>query len=214
MMSRMPSQDRSSRSPRRRTLTVGAAALLLLAPLVASCGAFKRLAYEDFGSRDEWQQAERVTETLGILPGQLVADLGAGGGYFSFRLAEAVGPGGRVFAVDVDAGMTQFLADKARAEGADNLVAVLAAADHASLPEPVDLVFTCNTYHHLADRQAYFERLKASLRPGGRVAIIDYREGKHGTPPETIASEMAAAGYVLLTSHDWLDRQSFMVFGL
>jgi ubiquinone/menaquinone biosynthesis C-methylase UbiE len=196
-------------------------AVLLAAALCAAagCSDVKRFAYEGVG-RDEWQQPGRVVEVLALRPGDRVADLGAGGGYFTFRLADAVGPTGRVFAVDVDPGMTQHLAGRARELGLANVETVLAAEDDPRLPDgAVDLVFTCNTYHHLADRTAYFERLKRDLAPGGRVAVIEYSghglfDGLfgHHTSAETIRAEMEAAGYRLLDEPGFLERQHFLIF--
>jgi predicted methyltransferase len=188
--------------------------VLALVALLAlpGCGWIKRHAYEGFGRRDGWQQPDRVITELGLEPGQVVADVGAGGGYFTFRLAEAVGAQGRVFAVDVDPDMTGFLADKARDEGYTQVETVLAGETDAKIPEPVDLVFTCNTYHHLPDRVNYFARLRQRLKPGGRVAIVEYREGQHATRPEIIRREMGQAGYVLVAEHDYLEKQDFAVF--
>lgn len=205
-------------APRRTTpVTRIRVAALLVALLVAApgCTTLKRLAYEDFGGRDEWQQPDRVVAALGLRPGDRVADLGAGGGYFAFRLAEAVGPSGRAWAVDVDEGMNEHVAREAEARGLEQLSVVLAAPDDPRLPEPVDLVFTSNTYHHLDDRVAYFERIRTQyLRPGGRVAVVDYRPEatSHSTPRATIVEELEAAGFSLVEEHDWLDRQCFLVF--
>ena len=105
---------------------------------------------------------------LALAPGARVADLGAGGGYFTFRLARAVGPTGLVYAVDVDPGMVDFLAEQAAEQALANVRPVLAAGDDPRLSEPVDLVFTSNTYHHLANRVAYFSAcVSAPSRPAG-----------------------------------------------
>lgn len=201
---------------RGRIATVGIAVLVLLAGGCARC---KRAAYAGWG-RDRWQQPERVVETLGIVSGQRIADLGAGGGYFTFRLAEAVGDSGLVYAVDVDADMTGYLEARVAEEGVPNVEVVLAEYDDPLLPDAgVDLIFTCNTYHHLEDRPAYFARVRRALRPGGRVAIVEYeprgwlqRVFPHSTPTELIRDEMARAGYRLEGEHDFLDRQSFLIF--
>jgi cyclopropane fatty-acyl-phospholipid synthase-like methyltransferase len=156
-----------------------------------------------------------VVEALTLAPGQRVADLGAGGGYFTFRLAAAVGAGGRVYAADVDQSMTDYLQDEAKDRGVTNVSAVLSAPDDPRLPEPVDLLFTCNTYHHLEDRVAYFTRVREKyLRPGGRVAVIDFRPEAfdHATARDVIVDELQRAGFALQTEHDWLERQSFLVF--
>jgi arsenite methyltransferase len=193
------------------------ASLALVLLQFAGCTAFKSCAYEDFGRRDGWQQPQRVVEALDLAPGARVADLGAGGGYFSFRLADAVGSEGVVYTVDVDEGMVDRLARSAAERGYANVKPVLAAFDDPELPDgEIDLVFSANTYHHLEDRPAYFARLQADLAPGGRVAILDFdRPGllrSHFTEKQTILAEMQQAGYALLADHDFLDRQSFLVF--
>jgi predicted methyltransferase len=185
-----------------------------VALLMSGCGALKRCAYEGF-ARDAWQQPERVVADLALVPGARVADLGAGGGYFTFRLAHAVGPTGLVFAVDVDPDMVDFLAQQAAEQGFTNVRPVLAAGDDPRLPERVDLVFTSNTYHHLENRAAYFSALRErALAPGGRVAIVEYRPEatSHATARETIEREMTAAGFRLEKSFDYLERQHFLVF--
>ena len=203
---------------RRRTPTrphlAAWSALLGLALLAAGCGAAKRFAYEGFG-RDEWQQPERVVADLGLAPGAKVADLGSGGGYFTFRLARAVGPSGRVYAVDVDEGMNEHVADEASEQGLANVATVLAATDDPRLPERVDLVFNCNTYHHLESRAAYFRAARERyLAPGGRVAIVEFKPEKfsHSTARETIDEEMTAAGFRLVKAFDYLERQHFLVY--
>ena len=184
------------------------------------CADLKRLAYEAAG-RDTWQLPDRVVAELGIQPGNVVADLGSGTGYFTGRLAAAVGPSGRVYAVDVDDAVNRALAERMREEGHANVVVVLAEPEDPKLPEgSVDLVFSSNTYHHLEDRAVYFRRLKRDLASGGRVAIIEYRPDAgtfqklfgHGTEPKLIRSELEAAGYRKIDAHGFLELQSFQVF--
>jgi SAM-dependent methyltransferase len=167
-------------------------------------------------ARGRWQHPERVIEAVGLGEGARVADLGAGGGYFTVRLARAVGATGRVFAVDPDADMVLALSERAIAQGLDNVVVVEAPEDDPALPEPVDLVLFVNSLHHLPDPPSYVRGLAAYLRPGGRVAIVEalprwYMFG-HATDPQEILSMMTAAGYTLAAKHDGLPRQSFQVF--
>jgi ubiquinone/menaquinone biosynthesis C-methylase UbiE len=201
----------------RRThswLLLGAALLL-----AAGCGPLRRLGYAGPG-RDSYQQPERVVESLAILPGSRVADLGAGGGYFTWRLAEAVGATGVVYAIDVDPDMTSHIAEESREKGFANVQSILAEVDDPRIPAGgVDLIFTCNTYHHLRDREEYFRRAAKYLRPGGRLAIIEYekygwvqRIFPHYTDPELIRSELEAAGYRRVKAFDYLERQSFQIF--
>ncbi len=187
--------------------------------LAAGCSGIKRRIYEP-ADRDSWQLPERVIESLSIAPGQRVADLGAGGGYFTFRLASAVGPTGVVYAVDVDPDMTGFLETRAAEGNHTNVEVLLVDPSEPELPNArLDLIFTCNTYHHLEERPAYFRRLKRYLSPEGRVAIIDHKpEGwfqrffPHSSRSETIRAEMEAAGYRLQSNYAYLPKQSFLVF--
>jgi ubiquinone/menaquinone biosynthesis C-methylase UbiE len=135
-------------------------------------------------------------------------------------LAEAVGPGGKVYAVDVDPDMVELVAKGAKDKGQTNIETILAKPDNPLLPEAgVDLIFTSNTYHHIDNRVAYLANLRRFLRPGGRVAIVEFdRRGwlegllRHYTPSEFIQREMEQAGYSLQENFDFLDRQSFLIF--
>ena len=196
-----------------------ALSLALVAALALGCS-FKRCAYEGMG-RDGWQQPDRVIESLALVPGQAVADLGSGTGYFTGRLARAVAPGGVVYAVDVDADVQEELRERLREEAVQNVEIVLADFDDTRLPDAsVDLVFTVNTFHHFEERPRYFRNLKRVLRPGGRVAVIEF-DGSHGlfvrwsghySAREGLLSDMAAAGYRVVEDLDFLERQSFIVF--
>jgi ubiquinone/menaquinone biosynthesis C-methylase UbiE len=212
------------RSPQRRRFMssrswVWAPVCALSLVMAGGCAKWKKFAYEGF-NRDSSQQPERVIAALDLKPGDRVADLGAGGGYFTFRFADAVGPTGRVYAIDVDPDMIEYLKTRAAADGYQNVEVRAATADDAGLPpDSVDLLFTCNTDHHLDDRSAYFARTRSTLRPGGRVAIIDMNGTGwfswlfgHATPADTVRAEMQAAGYQLAEQHDFLDGQSFLVF--
>jgi ubiquinone/menaquinone biosynthesis C-methylase UbiE len=193
--------------------------MLVLAFLFVGCAGLKQCAYEGL-SRDEWQQPARVVAELQIRPGATIVDLGAGSGYFTFLLAQAAGPTGKVYAVDIDKDMTQLVAEKAKERGAENIEVILATPEDPMLPQgSIDLVFTANTYHHIKDRVRYFSGLRKSLRPAGRVAVIDFDRRswwaglmKHYTPSEFIQREMEQAGYRLAREFDFLDRQSFLLF--
>jgi arsenite methyltransferase len=187
--------------------------------LFAGCAQLKQCAYEGV-NRDDWQQPQRVIAALNVRPGDQVADLGSGGGYFTFRLAEAVGPAGKVYAVDIDPDMVDLIAKRAKQETAANIDPILAKPDDPLLPKAeVDLIFTSNTYHHIDNRIAYFSNLRKYLRPGGRIAIIDFDRRswlmglfRHYTPSEFIKPEMEQAGYSLQEELNFLDRQSFLIF--
>jgi len=104
-----------------------------------------------------WQLPDEVIDSLNIKPGDHVSDIGAGGGYFTFILADAVGPNGKVYAVDVDEEITVELEDTVSESGHENIVVVLGEFEGPLLPDgTIDLVFLCNTYHHIEDRADYF----------------------------------------------------------
>ncbi|HEX7055430.1 MAG TPA: class I SAM-dependent methyltransferase [Burkholderiales bacterium] len=172
----------------------------------------------DDPARDAWQKPHEVIDALRLAADAVVADIGAGTGYFSARLARRL-PEGRVYAVDLEPDMVRHLAQRATREGLKNLSAVRGSPAEANLPEPIDLALLVDVYHHIADRPAYFARLKDSLKAGGRVAIIDFRIDSPVGPPRAarIASgqverEMAQAGYRVAESHRFLPNQYFLVF--
>jgi arsenite methyltransferase len=192
---------------------------LLLFFLIAGCARLKQCAYEGF-NRDHWQQRDRVIQSLQIRPGDRVADVGSGSGYFVFALAKAAGPDGKVYAVDVDSSMNDLVAERAKKEGTANVEVILAKPDDPVLPlTGVDLIFSSNTYHHIDNRISYLANLRKYLRPNGRIAIVEFdRRGwlqgmwQHYTPSEFIKKEMEQAGYSLQQEFNFLDRQSFLIF--
>lgn len=172
----------------------------------------------DEPDRDAWQKPHKVIQALAPKPDAVVADLGAGTGYFSVRLARML-PRGTVYAVDLEPDMVRYLAARAQREQLKNMTAIAAAPDDPRLPARVDLVLLVDTYHHVEDRSRYFRRLAASLKPGARVAVIDFRlDARRGPPkrsrvaPERVKAELAAAGYALAAEHDFLPEQYFLVF--
>ena len=172
----------------------------------------------DDPARDAWQMPDRVIEALGLRPGQAVADIGAGTGYFTVRLARsAAAP--TVYAVDLEEAMVKYVRDRAAKEGLKNVVAVQAAADRTNLPAAVDVVLMVDTYHHIPNRVTYFRELRKSMKPSARLAIIDFRKGVPGGPPdhfrftaEQITAELTKAGFTASAQHDFLPRQLFLIF--
>jgi SAM-dependent methyltransferase len=172
----------------------------------------------DDPARAAWQKPDEVIKALGLASDAKVADIGAGTGYFSSRLARAV-PGGRVYAVDAEPDMVGYLRDRAQREGLANLVPVQAGERDPRLPEPVNLALLVDVYHHVPARVQYFESLRGSLRPDGRLAIVDFRlDSPRGPPraariaPERVKEELGRAGYALVAEHGFLPDQYFLVF--
>ena len=176
------------------------------------------MARFDDPSRDAWQKPDEVIRTLAASPDASVADIGAGTGYFSVRLARAM-PEGRVFAIDTEPSMVQYVTERATHEGLFNIQAVVASPDDPKIPQAVDLIIVVDTYHHIADRTAYFRRLMPALKRAGRIAIIDFKpESKMGPieklPPAQVIRELTDAGYSLVDQPTILPEQYFLIFGL
>lgn len=172
----------------------------------------------DDPARDAWQKPHQVIQALALKPDAVIADIGSGTGYFAMRFAHMV-PKGRVYGLDTEPGMVKYLADRAKRDGLRNLTSVAAAPGDPKLPEKADLVVLVDVYHHIEARERYFEKLRASLRPGGRVAVIDFRmDSPEGPPkaariaPALVKAEMQKAGYAVDREHDFLPNQYFLVF--
>lgn len=182
------------------------------------------LEHLDSTERDRYQKPSEVIDALKLKPGMAVADLGSGSGYFTRRFIEAVTETGMVYAVDVEPEMLAYAKESViHMHIAYTAEFILAQPDNPKLPfESVDLLFVCNTIHHLEDRSKYFRDLKSSLKPGARIAIIDFypdeRSGDlgfpkhHLVPQDTIVQEMTAAGYQLAREHSFLPKQYFLEF--
>ncbi len=169
--------------------------------------------------RDEWQKPDYVLEVLGLAADAKVADIGSATGYFPMRFAQAV-PRGLVYGLDIEADMVRYLNERAAREGAANLQSILAEPDDPKIPEPVDLIFVCDTYHHISDRVSYFQARLSDLLPGGRLAIVDFKKGdfpvgppdEHKLAPQTVESELEEAGWRLVHRDDSLPYQYVLIF--
>jgi len=171
--------------------------------------------------RAEYQKPQEVVAALRLSPGQAVADIGAGSGYFTFPIARSLGPTGRVYAVDIEPGMLEYMSARAQRESIDTVTPVLAATDDARLPRAsVDLVFICDTWHHIADRAAYLRRLAPALRPGARIAIVDYQKRPLPVGPDVaskidrddVVKEFREGGFALVEEPAFLPYQYFLIF--
>ena len=168
--------------------------------------------------RDERLQIQRVMNLLSIKAGSSVADIGAGSGWFSMRASARVGPSGVVYAEDINPDAVQYIRERAQKEKAGNIKAVLGSTDDPKLPpESVDAVLLLKMYHEIAHPVELMTKLKACLRPGAKVGIID-RNGNgadHGVDSDVVKREMALAGFVLLSTHDFTKADGedyFLVF--
>jgi SAM-dependent methyltransferase len=172
----------------------------------------------DDPARDAWQRPDDVLRWLALAPDARVADLGAGTGYFSVRLARTV-PSGRVWAEDIEPTLVAHMRGRVSRDALPNVFPILGTTEDPMLPEPVDLVLVVDTYHHISERPAFFRRLHDRLRPNGRLVIVDFSESspmgpprEHRLSPEVVTRELAEAGYRASGTYDSLPNQYVLAF--
>lgn len=172
-------------------------------------------------SRDAWQQPQKVMAKLHLKPGDRIADVGSGPGYFTLRFARAVGPTGKVYAVDISGAMLDDLQRRAKADHLKNIHTILAKPHDPELPpESVNAIFICDTFHHISDRASYFPLLVRALKPRGRLIVVDfYKRPLPLGPPvhmkipkAQMIHEAEAAGFHLVHQYNFLRYQYFLVF--
>lgn len=163
-------------------------------------------------------QVEKVVEALKVKPDDRVCDLGAGSGLFTRPLARKAGGKGVVYAVDIDTELLKHLERMAQEQKLANIKPLLASETDPKLPEPVDLIAIIDTLHHIGARGEYLKGLKKYLKPGGRVAIIDFSRdwpAGHEKLVYTVGDLdgwMTAAGFKRVEQHDFLDNNFFVVY--
>ena len=179
------------------------------------------IAMLDDPARDAYQMPHEVLSALKLKKGEVIADLGAGSGYFTFRLAHHVGGAGRVYAVDVSADMIVHLNRRARDLKLKNVVTILAAPDDPLLADAsINRFFICDTWHHIEDHPHYLALLKKMLKPGGQIVMIDFKKTKTpmGPPMEMridradLVKEMETSGFRVAAEHTFLPYQYFLIF--
>ena len=175
------------------------------------------IARLDNPERDEWQRPDVVLTALGIARTSVVCDIGAGTGYFALRLAKLAA---HVYAVDVEPQLLSLLRDRVASAGLHNVTPVLGLPDNPLLPAAVcDLILVVNVFHHVPEKAAYLRRLQAALRPGGRLALIDFhkRELPVGPPVdhkfarEDCLEQIRTAGLQVVTELESLPYQYFLI---
>jgi len=179
------------------------------------------IAMLDNPERDAYQKPHEVITALKLREGEVIADIGAGSGYFTFRLARHVGATGRVYAVDVNPDMIVHLNRRIRDLNVTNVVSILAAPDDPLLPDAsVDRFFICDTWHHIENHDRYLALLKNMLRPDGEVVMVDFKkvETPVGPPMEMrisrddLVKEMERNGFQVAAEYTFLPYQYFIVF--
>lgn len=213
-------------------LRVATAALVLLGVALASAQApgprhGRLFPPEDLGllegpDRDAWQQPSQIMDSLGIADGSVVADVGAGGGWFTVRLARRVGPRGLVYAQDVQRQMIEAIDRRVQREGLRNVRLVLGRDDDTRLPgNAFDAVLMVDAYHEVQDRVGLLRSIRAALKPAGRAGIVDFKKDGYGPGPDMderiepadIVRDAEEAGLHLVTQETFLPFQYLLVFG-
>jgi ubiquinone/menaquinone biosynthesis C-methylase UbiE len=175
----------------------------------------------DDPARSEWQKPEEVARALGIAEGSVIADLGAGTGYFLEHWSKATGPSGTVIAMDVEPNLVTHMRERAEKGGLANVVPVLGSYDNPRLPRgKVDLIVIVDTYHHIGGRIEYFTRVRELLAPAGRLVVIDFKDGdlpvgpppSHKVPESRVRTELEQAGFTLTSTLDFLPYQFGLVY--
>lgn len=175
----------------------------------------------DRPDREDTEQPEKVLDALAIPAGATVADVGAGSGYFSVRIARRVGPSGRVIATDIQPQMLDLLRDRAKAAHVTNVDPVLCTENDAKLPAgAVDLALMVDVYHELAHPSDTLAQVRRALRPpGGRLALVEYRgedpavaiKPEHKMTLDQIRAELAASAFHVVAIHEFLPTQRIVV---
>jgi ubiquinone/menaquinone biosynthesis C-methylase UbiE len=176
------------------------------------------LSIFDSPGREDRLQINRVMDILGIAPGKAVADIGAGSGWFTVRAAKRMSGSGLVYAVDINPEAIRYVDDRARKEQLQNVKTILGQADNPLLPaRSVDAVLLLKTYHEVAQPVALLQNLRAALRPGAKVGVID-RNGNgenHGVGRDVVIREAKQAGYKLIDQYDFVQADKmdyFLIF--
>ncbi len=171
-------------------------------------------------ARDAYQKPREVMAALDVKPGEVIADVGSGSGYFTLRLAAQVGGSGRVYAVEIDPEMVRHLNRRVRDAGLSNVHVLLADPDDPLLPEPVDRFLIVDTWHHVGAQARYLALMHKLLKPGGQVVMIDFQKKELPLGPpmamkisrEDLIDEMEANRFRLVKEHRFLPYQYFLVF--
>jgi predicted methyltransferase len=181
----------------------------------------ERLGELEAPDRDEWQRPDKIMDALGVAEASVVADLGAGSGWFTIRLADRVGPNGKVFAEDIQRPMIQAIKVRVERMGLkDRVTTVLGTANDPRLPEPVDAVLIVDAYHEMENPVLLLRTVAKSLKPKGRIGIVQHTKDGGGpgpamderVDPEVVIRDAQAAGLVLRSRETFLKYQYMLVF--
>jgi ubiquinone/menaquinone biosynthesis C-methylase UbiE len=169
-------------------------------------------------NRDEWQQPEKIMDLVGLRPGMVIGEVGAGTGYFTFKMAARVGPEGKIYANDINRSALKKLEERAEREGVGNIEIIVGREDDPLLPENLEMVFMVYVLQHIREQAALLENLKPSLAPGATLVIVegdpDYYHVNHFLSPEGAERVLTAAGFERVMLKTFLPRDNLFVYRL
>jgi ubiquinone/menaquinone biosynthesis C-methylase UbiE len=167
-------------------------------------------------------KADEIIKNLGLEKGEKIADIGSGGGYFTFLFAEKVGKNGHVYAIDINSDFLEYIKNKAKINEINNISTILTKSEKPKLPEKkIDYIFLRNVCHHISNREKYFKLLRMGLKDKGSLIIIEHNGSGffnfnkifgHYIKPDIIKKDMKKAGFIIDTEYDFITQQSFTIF--
>jgi len=181
------------------------------------------LWYLESNERDHWQKPDQVIQTLQLSEGTVIADIGAGGGYFTERFSKEVGTFGHVYAVDVQHILIDKLKERVKKNNLENVTVIRGEFENPMLPlDAIDIAFFSSVYKEIDNRVEYMKEIRRCLKPDGRVAIIEFYKDHGFIGPEfadrlyetQVIDEMKKAGFVLIQRFDFLPKEYFLLFSI
>jgi arsenite methyltransferase len=178
----------------------------------------KQAFFNEMAESPEWKP-DSVIAILDIKKGWNIGDLGAGGGYYTYRFSEEIGPSGNVFAADINKEFLEGIEETAKEKEFSNVHTIYSSTDDSRFEDQsLDLLFTRNTFHHIDDKNKYMTKLAKKIKPDGKIALIDYKQETSSGPPghnvtrDEILSSIEDTGLVIEKEYDFLEKQYFFVF--
>jgi len=169
--------------------------------------------------RDSWQQPEKIMDVIGVKPGMVIAEAGAGRGYFTLKLAARVGPDGKIIANDINPEALRTLEDRAQQAGLDNIVTIFGETENPLFPFDLDMAIMVYVFSHLDKPLPFLENIKPKLKPGARLVIVDGDPDKYHRyhfffKQAKVVKMITSAGWELVKVETFLPRDNIYIFKL
>jgi ubiquinone/menaquinone biosynthesis C-methylase UbiE len=190
---------------------------MVINALILSAALITGIAWPQ-SDRDKWQQPEKIMDKVGLRPGMVIGEVGAGTGYFTFKMAARVGPQGKIYANDIDRSALKELEEQAERDGVRNIEIIVGGEKDPRLPDDLEMVFMVYVLHDVRKQALLLENIKPSLAPGATLVIVEgdteYYDDSHFLNPDEVEQLLKAAGYELVTLETFLPRDNLFVYRL